>query len=68
MRSGRWLASLQQRVVDGDGRSQAPVTVSFTWVSVLVMMAKRVSSLAVPVVALIASSGGIGLVSLLSPS
>ena len=40
----------------------------FTWVSVLVMMQKRVISLAVPAVVLIATKGGIGLVDLFTPS
>src|SRR5919198_6763988 len=40
----------------------------FTWVSVLVMMQKRVISLAVPAVVLMARKGGIGLVDLLTPS
>ena len=39
-----------------------------TWVSVLVMMQKRVISEAVPAVVLIARNGGIGLVDLLTPS
>src|SRR6266702_4214253 len=40
----------------------------FTWVSVLVMMQKRVISEAVPAVVLMARKGGIGLVDLLTPS
>src|SRR6266567_1470259 len=40
----------------------------FTWVSVLVMMQKRVISEAVPAVVLMARNGGIGLVDLLTPS
>lgn len=40
----------------------------FTWVSVLVMMQKRVISLAVPAVVLIARKGGMGLLVLFSPS
>ncbi len=39
----------------------------FTWVSVLVMMQKRVISLAVPAVVLMARKGGIGLVDLVDP-
>ena len=40
----------------------------FTCVSVLVMMQKRVISLAVPAVVLIARNGGMGFVDLLTPS
>src|SRR6185369_10297262 len=40
----------------------------FTWVSVLVMIQKRVISEAVPAVVLMARNGGIGLVDLLTPS
>ena len=40
----------------------------FTWVSVLVMMQKRVISEAVPAVVLIATNAGIGLVVLFTPS
>src|SRR5512146_3222418 len=40
----------------------------FTWVSVLVMMQKRVISEAVPAVVLMATNAGIGLVDLLMPS